>query len=633
MTKKLLYIPLGLLLAFIAAAVILPFVINPNNFKDALVKQVAQRTGYAIDFQGDLSFRMLPTVRLSVENVSISSAIAGSKPFAKAGKMEIGAKLLPLLGGWVEVTKIYLREPQINLAMDAKGRSNWKSSLTVNKKTALDDLQTERARETVAPTVLINDLEIINGSVSYKDESNAQNITLSELNLNASMNSLESPFALKADAVWNGEPVSLETKIGGIGLLALKRDVPAKVLFDSGKLRFKADGKFYDRQFTGDMNVESKSLAEAGSWLSGTAKKADAMAIEAKIQGKATCSMTGCDFKDTAVEVNDSTLSGNFSAHMDGARPEIKADLKGAKLDVTRYMDKKTAGLGIISEAYADSARWSNAPIDFSVLSMLNANIAIKVDQFIADKLTMGQVTLAGKISSGALNTTMSSDDLYKGKGSVNLSRSSTGLMNFTMKLNGVDMAPLLHATMDSDRFSGTGNMGMQLNSSGASQHALVSNLAGSGSVAMSNGSFKGVDILSFVKGARSALSLGDTSSKTDFTSLDASYTIKQGIISNDDLIVKSSILQLAGSGTANLPDYTINYKLVPEVGASAKGSGLAVPILVTGSLERPTFAPDVASIATEILKNPEKLKDNVKNAKGAIKDLLKNQKGLLKGL
>jgi hypothetical protein len=64
---------------------------------------------------------------------------------------------------------------------------------------------------------------------------------------------------------------------------------------------------------------------------------------------------------------------------------------------------------------------------------------------------------------------------------------------------------------------------------------------------------------------------------------------------------------------------------------------GIMVPVIVEGSLQNPSFRPDLAAAAQDALRDPQKIKDTVKAVKDQIKgDGLKNTvkdvKGLLKG-
>ena len=125
-----------------------------------------------------------------------------------------------------------------------------------------------------------------------------------------------------------------------------------------------------------------------------------------------------------------------------------------------------------------------------------------------------------------------------------------------------------------------------------------------------------------------------DSSQKTDFAVLGGTFVITKGVLTNNDLVMQSPLLRLAGKGKVNLLARTQNYRLEPKVVGSLRGQGdkferkgIVVPIIVTGTWDNPIWRPDLVGA----------LKLNSDGSLGSLKDLEKNYKGqakdLLKGL
>jgi AsmA protein len=115
---------------------------------------------------------------------------------------------------------------------------------------------------------------------------------------------------------------------------------------------------------------------------------------------------------------------------------------------------------------------------------------------------------------------------------------------------------------------------------------------------------------------------------KTDFSSLTGSFIAKNGVINNQDLLVKSPLLRIDGAGKINLPKEGINYGLKVSIVESANGQGgkdltdlkgLTIPVKITGSFDNPKPTVDLASL----FKN--KAKEEVK---AKIADKLKGKLG-----
>src|SRR5690606_1816924 len=116
------------------------------------------------------------------------------------------------------------------------------------------------------------------------------------------------------------------------------------------------------------------------------------------------------------------------------------------------------------------------------------------------------------------------------------------------------------------DSLSGKTNLTLTANSRGNSIASLIHGLSGSAEIAIADGAIKGVNLGQMARNIKSAFRAEKTVEKTDFASLTATLKMTNGIISNDDLYMKAPFLRLKGNGTINLPAYTINYRLLPEL-------------------------------------------------------------------
>jgi AsmA protein len=640
MEKKILLMPLGLLFAVLAASFLVPMFVNANNFKPAIVRKLQESTGYNISIDGPVTIRLLPSARLRVEKVSIDSPMQnGDAPFARMQALDVGVELFPLMGGKIEITKILLKNPILNMVESRTG-SNWRPRDTDIPGRRASRPQNVPIEARAAPNIVLSDLEIVNGSVKYSNLKTQQVINLSSLNLNASMSSVSSPIKLKAKALWNEKPISVETSLDSLDKLYGQEAASSALSFKSDTMSFTIQGVIQRMQFRGEVEAKSASLGDAMDWLSGAAKKHSLPPISLNVKTQANCSQTQCVFDNAAIGVNDALFKGGLKVSMPGGKPDVIADLAADNLDITPYLPKKTASLGLIGNAWADSPRWSSDPIDFSALSLFNASVNLKLATFKANQFAMGNSALQLKIADRSLLIDIASEEFYEGKGSVRVSVGADLRAEYVIGADGVEIEPLMKALVDSDRFSGKANIRLNTTSSGKSQREIVSGLNGGGSFNIADGSINGVDIAGMVRNVKSAfVEVDKTQKKTDFAELGGSFTIKNGTVSNEDLIMKAPLFRVSGKGDIDLPQYTINYLLTPQLVDTLKGQGgkdkqgLGVPVRITGPLDNPQYAPDLAGMVNEAIKDPQKFKENTKEIRSNVKDLLKQGKGLLKGL
>jgi len=116
----------GLIGIFIIAAVALVVLFDPNDYKGVAASYVEQQTGRTLTVDEELSLDFFPWLALQAGGITIGNA-AGfvDEPFARIASVSARVKLLPLLGGNVEIGRIDINGMELNLARDEELRGNW----------------------------------------------------------------------------------------------------------------------------------------------------------------------------------------------------------------------------------------------------------------------------------------------------------------------------------------------------------------------------------------------------------------------------------------------------------------------------------------------------------------------------
>ncbi len=117
----------GGLIAVIALALVLIVVfVDPNDYRDDIAQAVEKQTGRQLNLSGDLKLSVFPWLALDIGAATLSDAPGfGDEPFVSINRARVGARLLPLLRGKVEVGKVALEGARVRLLTDAQGRNNW----------------------------------------------------------------------------------------------------------------------------------------------------------------------------------------------------------------------------------------------------------------------------------------------------------------------------------------------------------------------------------------------------------------------------------------------------------------------------------------------------------------------------
>ena len=154
--------------------------------------------------------------------------------------------------------------------------------------------------------------------------------------------------------------------------------------------------------------------------------------------------------------------------------------------------------------------------------------------------------------------------------------------------------------------------MRFNVQSAGASEAALVSALNGEASVLFQNGAIRGINIPKMTRSLATGVLFGwqdQPDEKTDFAELGANFQITNGIATTDNLRLVGPLVRMSGTGSADMPQKTLNFRVDPQVVATLQGQGaegefqgLGVPVNIEGPWSNPRIYPDIQGI----LQNPD---------------------------
>lgn len=319
--------------------------------------------------------------------------------------------------------------------------------------------------------------------------------------------------------------------------------------------------------------------------------------------------------------------TGEITADLSGAKPFVSVKLATGPLDIRPFTAAGGAsGDGASAPAETQAAEgWSDAPIDVSALRMLDAEFDILADAVTTDTLKLGRTKITGALKDGRLDATLTELGLYGGgaKGEAVIDASGAEpVIDAKIDADAVQMLPFLRDLSGVERLEGLGRVRMDVTGAGGSMRALMRSLNGDGQLLFADGALLGFNLAAMMRNIGSAFTdpaAGETR-KTDFAELAGSFKIVGGVATNPDLRLLGPLLRLSGAGDIDLGAQTLNYRLIPRAvatlegqGGAANASGLAFPLIITGSWSNPSIRPDLEGAIQGILENPEGAIDGVK--------------------
>jgi len=626
----LLAVAVGLVLVL---AIALPFLVDPNDYKDEIATAVNEKTGRTLAIDGDIGLSVFPWLGLDIGATRLSNAAGfGEQPMARMKQVQVRVKLLPLLRKELEMDTVRLNGLQLYLGKDATGRTNWAD--LEGEAPAAGATKDKTPPDTGGSPLVglaIGGVEVTDAKVVWDDRSAGSRYELDELSFTTGAVEPGEPFDLELHFQISAnqpavtgriglqgridiapsmqalaiEEASLDLDLQGETLpagqlaLALASDVavdlegqtlelPNLVLKVLGlQLTGRVAGTAItgdDPRFSGKFTVAEfvprdiiKALGEpapvtADSTVLG---KADA-ALEWKASTR-SASLTAVQ-----VRLDDTTLTGKAGI-TDFATGAITFALQADGIDLDRYLPPPEENTGTpVAGTPAAAAAGGAGALPVETLRGLNLDGTLQLGSLKAYNLRSTDIKVRIRAQDGLVRVNPAGAKLYGGQytGDIALdARQDTPRISLNETLAGVQAGPLLKDLTGDDKLLGKADLQARLTGSGATPEQLRQTLNGTAGFAFTDGAVKGVNIAALIRNAQAKLQgrpapADNQSNQTDFAEMKGTATVTNGLVRNDDLLLQSPLLRITGTGQVSLPKETIDYLLTTKIVGSLEGQG-----------------------------------------------------------
>ena len=612
-----------ILLCFLALLII-PRFVDVQKYTPMIESKVSEASGRRFTLGGDLKLSLFPWAGLALSDLRLGAPPGfKEKDFITIKSFEFQVKLLPLLFKDVQVKRFVLAGPRIVLEKLKDGRANWEGLGKVKSEAPAKPEAREKVPEVKGKgglsirSLVVGTFTIKDGSLLWVDHASGQQRELKDLNLRLDEISLEKPIRVSLSALVEDKPFSLEGKLGPIGKKpgegALTLDFSARVV---DTVDLKAKGQVTDAAtrpvYDLDIQIEPfspRKLAIAfGKPLPLTPADPDVLkrlALEVSVQGNAQA----LTLKNGALELDDSKLKF-FANLQEFSKPNVTFDLKLDQIDLDRYLPAFQDKPGE-TEAAAPPAKKT----DYTPLRKPVVDGTVHIDKLKVKNARVQDIDFKISGRNGFFNLDPLSMRLYEGdmKSKATLDvRGNTPATELSLQMNGVKVRPLLKDLMEKDFLEGTMRAQVALAMTGDTAEKIKPTLNGKGELDFNDGAIVGIDLAGMVRNIESAFGKekGMEKKRTDFAELRAPFTITNGVFNTLNTTLLNPFLRVLAKGKANLVDKTLDFRAEPTFVATMKGqgdttdrSGIAVPVLVTGTFSSPQFRPDLESIIKKSLQ------------------------------
>ena len=600
-----------LIVVLIAVAAAVPFLISPGFIGEQLQAAVKRSTGRTLTLAGAPRLSYWPDLSVELDGASLSNPpgmFAGQ--VAKMDQLRVRVAAMPLLSKQVEIKELTLVRPDLRLIVDGKGRANWDFASAAPAKSTTEGSIGDSVGQMVEG-VSIAPLNIQDGRLRYLDERSGTVFSATGVNMTVSMPTLASSLTTKGSLVWNGEKVGVNIFVKNPTQLATKGS-PLDMAINARLLTFTFNGRAAMTKglsLAGSTEMKTTSLRKLAKWTGNPL--APGKGLE-DFYARGALDLAGSTIKlnKARLGLDGMNAQGSVIVSLAGKRPTVTANLGVDRIDANIYVTPARAtGEGAVT------AGWSDQPIDLTGLKAVNAKLNMAAASILYGDVAIGSTNVVANLNNGVLRADLKKMTFYDGKAEGKLVIDSTrkkptlqGALNAT----GMDGYRLLADFAKIKRISGVKGLQLSIAASGSSQREMVSTMRGTSKFQFTNGALRGLNIARMIRSVQQSILGGwniGPDEKTDFSLLEATFTIKDGIAQNKDLKLVGPLIRVTGIGEVDLLRQALDYRTTPKLVATLQGQGgdeglggIAVPIIIKGSWSNPKIYPDIEGI----LQNPE---------------------------
>lgn len=578
--------------------------------------EISKALGREVVISGDIGLSVWPVLGVKTGPVRIAGPEWDDAPLLKAEALNIGVGAAAALKREVDIQRIELVSPEINLITAKDGRVSWAfgesaGAAATEESKGVTPFSLQRATVTGA-TVLIED----------RRAGTREKIT--GLDAALSVPQLAGPATLKLSGVRGGAALSLDAMAGNARDLIAGRLTPLTASFTTGGGSARFDGRMSRAlEADGQLSLSTSSTSQFMQSLGlGAAELPRGLGQAIDMSAKATFSGGEVlNLRGMTLKLDQNTLTGDADVRLGGAKPSITAKLSAGALDFASL-----AASGGSGGAESSSTGWSKAAIDASGLAAVNAEVSLAVQSLDAGMIKLGASSLGVSLDNSRLVLKLPKATGYGGQIAGEFVVNNRGGLSVggNLSILQADVKPLLSDLMGVERLSGKADGFIKFLGSGNNLHAIMNSLSGNGGLAMAGGTISGFDL-------NGLMGTGNGEKGTTvFDKLGASFDIKGGVLSNDNLNMTLPRIAATGKGVVGLGGQTINYLFTPVALKASSGKDLAFPVKVYGPWSNPKILPDLSAAID--LNFKEKKEEVKQKANDAIKKKVEQELGVSVG-
>ena len=570
-----------------------------DKLAELVSDQLEAQTGRKLSVSGEVGLSVWPVLGVKAHGVSLSNAgWAADQPMLTAETLSIGISAPDLLNGDVRIKSITAQAPHLNLSTNASGQGNWvltevsdagrsdspEASGTVAGGTA----------EGVGASLSIEMLVLSGASVSYAAYGEPV-VELRNIDLQLKWPEPNGTVDLAMTLQRPGGVVQINGEIGTFAAFLDGQVASVGVTVTRANDIVRFDGRAgISGEASGRLTLKTED--------SGAALQAAGLAGMSLPRGLGQRITAGSDLtytpdgrltlRDLSLDLGGNVLTGAVDLTL-GAVPHFTAKLAAQDLDLAALTAAPGTGVGTGAAASPAGSGWSQDFIDASGLALANGSLEVSIASLDTGSVRLGASKLTLSIDTARAVLSFRPLSVFGGTVQGQLVANNRNGLSVGGKLSyaGIRLEQALGQLAGYDRLHGEALGELQFLGLGNTQDAIMRSLSGKGWLEIGKGFLTGFDLEGLMRSG------SGNGGSTVFDALTASYTLKEGNLDNQDLLISLKAVRADGSGRIGLGAQDLDYLFTPTAAAVNGGRGLSIPLRITGPWGNPKIRPDLSQI------------------------------------
>ncbi|VYU74429.1 outer membrane assembly protein AsmA [Metakosakonia massiliensis] len=233
-----------LLVVLVAGLSALVVMVNPNDFRAYMVRQVEARSGYQLNLEGPLRWHVWPQLSILSGRITLT-APGATEPVVRADNMRLDVSLLPLLSHQLKVKQVMLKGAVIQLTPQTR-KMPQQGAPVAPKENTLPEVEDDRgwswdiARLQVADSVLVfqqeDDEQVTVRNIRLQMEQNATHQASVDFSGRVNRNQRDLTLSVKANVDASEYPQRLSAAISDVQWQLHGGDAPPQGISGQGSL-------------------------------------------------------------------------------------------------------------------------------------------------------------------------------------------------------------------------------------------------------------------------------------------------------------------------------------------------------------------------------------------------------------